>query len=170
MKVEPIEEDMNIKSIRGLSVKFKTNFEHAKDEVVPENTTRPVLIEEDADEQTTEKISILYDWYKNKTYGVNEPLKLPIKMILIGGESKQERGRVGKYAYMFKDEEPFWRFIYPGSTRSEDDPPEVAKQNFYLLLDKEIQETKHWVNFNITNIRKELALYEDFKLKLNKFE
>lgn len=55
MKVEPIEEDMNIKSIRGLSVKFKTNFEHAKDEVVPENTTRPVLIEEDADEQTTEK-------------------------------------------------------------------------------------------------------------------
>jgi len=71
---------------------------------------------------------------------------------------------------MTKEESPFWRFIYPGSTRSEDDQPEVAKQNFHLLLDKEVQEIKHYVDFNIKNIQKELTLHEDFKLKLSKFE
>lgn len=149
---------------------FKDNFAQAKDEIVEEGTDRPIVIEEDADELTAEKISILYDYHKKKCYGVTEPLKLPIKMILIGGEPKEERGRVAKYAYMTKEESPFWRFIYPGSTRSEGDLPEVAKQNFHLLLDKEIQEVKRWVSFNMTNIQKELALYEDFKLKLSKFE
>ncbi len=149
---------------------FKNNFEQAKDEVVSEGTDRPIILLEDTDELTTEKISILYDYYKKKCYGVTEPLKLPIKMILIGGEPKEDRGRVAKYAYMTKEESPFWRFIYPGSTRSEEDLPEVAKQNFHLLLDKEVQEIKHWVSFNMINIQKELALYEDFKLKLSKFE
>jgi hypothetical protein len=170
VKAEPVQEDMNIKSIRELSVKFKDNFAQAKDEVVEEGTDRPVILEEDADEITTEKISVLYDWYKKKCYGVTEPLKLPIKMILVGGEPKEERGRVFNYAYMTKEESPFWRFIFPGSTRNEEELQEVAKLNFHLLLDKEIQEVKHWVSFNIANIQKELVLYEDFKLKLSKFE
>ena len=173
MKAEPIQEDMSIKSIRKSMFsfcEFKDNFAQAKDEVVSEGTDRPIVLEEDADELTAEKIGILYDWYKKKTYGVTEPLKLPIKMILIGGEPKEDRGRVAKYAYMTKEESPFWRFIYPGSTRSEEDLPEVAKQNFHLLLDKEVQEIKHYVDFNIKNIQKELALHEDFKLKLSKFE
>lgn len=171
MKAELIEEeDMSIGSFKGLSVRFKDNFEQAKDEVIEEGTDRRIILEENADELTTEKISILYDWYKKKTYGITQPLNLPIKMILIGGESKEDRGTVAKYAYMTKEASPFWRFIYPGSTRSEDDLPEVAKQNFHLLLDKEIQEVKRRVSFNMTNIQKELALYEDFKLKLSKFE
>lgn len=173
MKAEPVQKDKSIKSIRKSMFsfcEFKDNFAQAKDEVVSEGTDRPVVLEEDADELTAEKISILYDWYKKKTYGVTEPLKLPIKMILIGGEPKEDRGRVAKYAYMTKEESPFWRFIYPGSTRSEEDLPEVAKQNFHLLLDKKVQEIKHYVDFNIKNIQKELALHEDFKLKLSKFE
>lgn len=173
MKAEPVQEDMSIKSTKKSMFsfcEFKDNFACAKDEVVEQGTDRPIILTEDADELTTEKISILYNWYKKKTYGVTESLKLPIKMILIGGEPKEQRGRVAKYAYMTKEEAPFWRFIYPGSTRKEEELPEVAKQNFHLLLDKEIQEVKHWVSFNMINIQKELALYEDFKLKLSKFE